>query len=353
MKTLRVLISKLVRPAVAAGVGFMALATIAAGGVQAADKLTVGVPGVPPVFVSALVYTAKDAGFYKKYRLDVTVKPFDSGVAASKAVISGSVDASISPTAPAARMISNGNVPLVAIQGFEKPDWIIGSMDPAKNTCEHIKGQAVGVDSPQGARWVALSNMVRACGLLPDKDVPTVNLSSNVGAAMVAGQLTFGVLHLDDIPVIERESGKKLTIVLEIEKTSPGTHYTALFANQKNLQANRDKFVRLVAAHIEAIKFMYDPANFEKVGGYAKPTGRNLQDATNAVKMFTDFGFWPNGHSGLDRKRFDKTVQIQVMVGKKTKGKGGIKPDATPVAYDRFADLSIWNDAMALVKKSK
>jgi len=353
MKTLRVLISKLVRPAVAAGVGFMALATIASAGVQAADKLTVGVPGVPPVFVSALVYTAKDAGFYKKYGLDVTVKPFDSGVAASKAVISGSVDVSISPTAPAVRMISNGGVPLVAIQGFEKPDWLVGSMDAGKNKCEDIKGQAVGVDSPQGARWVALSNMVRSCGLLPDKDIPTVNLSSNVGAAMVAGQLTFGVLHLDDIPVIERESGKKLTIVLQIEKTSPGTHYTALFTNLKNLEANRDKLVRLVAAHIEAIKFMYDPANFEKVGGYAKPTGRNLQDATNAVKVFTEFGFWPNGHSGLDRKRFDKTVQIQVMVGKKTKGKGGIKPDATPVAYDRFADLSIWNDAMALVKKSK
>jgi NitT/TauT family transport system substrate-binding protein len=353
MKTSRLLSSKLMRPAVAAGVGFMALATIASGGAQAADKLTVGVPGVPPVFVSALVYTAKDAGFYKKYGLDVTVKPFDSGVAASKAVISGSVDVSISPTAPAVRMISNGGVPLVAIQGFEKPDWLVGSMDAGKNKCEDIKGQAVGVDSPQGARWVALSNMVRSCGLLPDKDIPTVNLSSNVGAAMVAGQLTFGVLHLDDIPVIERESGKKLTIVLQIEKTSPGTHYTALFTNLKNLEANRDKLVRLVAAHIEAIKFMHDPANFEKVGGFAKPTGRNLQDATNAVKVFTEFGFWPNGHSGLDRKRFDKTVQIQVMVGKKTKGKGGIKPDATPVAYDRFADLSIWNDAMALVNKSK
>jgi len=323
------------------------------GSAQAADKLTVGLPGVPPVFVSAVVFTARDAGFYKKYGLDVAVKPFDSGVAASKAVISGSVDASISPTAPAVRMVSNGNVPLVAIEGYPKPDWFLGSMDPAKNKCEDVKGQAVGVDSPQGARWVALSNMVRFCGLLPDKDVPTVNLSSNVGAAMVAGQLTFGVLHLDDLPVIERESGKKLTIVLQIEKTSPGTHYTALFVNQKKLKADRDKFVRLVAAHIEAIRFMYDPANFDKVGGYAKPTGRNLQDATNAVKVYTEFGFWPNGESGLDQKRFDKTVQIQVMVGKKTKGKGGIKPDATPVSYDRFADVSIWNDAMALVNKSK
>ena len=353
METHKVLTSRSVLAAVVSGIGIVALLAGTPGGARAADKMSIGLPGVPPVFVSTMVFTAIDAGFYKKYGLDVTAKPFDSGVAASKAVISGSVDASISPTAPAVRMVSNGHVPLVAIEGFPKPDWFLGSMDPAKNKCEDVKGQAVGVDSPQGARWVALSNMVRSCGLLPDKQVPTVNLSSNVGAAMVAGQLTFGVLHLDDLPVIERESGKKLTIVLRIEKTSPGTHYTSLLVNEKNLKANRDKFVRLVAAHIEAIKFMYDPANFKKVGGYAKPTGRSLQDATNAVKVYTDFGFWPNGESGLDQKRFDKTVQIQVMVGKKTKGKGGIKPDATPVSYGRFNDISIWNDAMALVNKSK
>lgn len=353
MKNNGVLMSKLARKAFAAGIGILALAATAPTSAQAADKFTIGVPGVPPVFLSAMVYTAKGGGFYEKYGLDVTVKPFNSGVGAAKAVLSGSVDASISPTAPVSRMISNGDVPLVAVQGLQKPDWFLGSMDPTKNKCEDLKGQAVGVDSPHGARWIQLQNMARFCNLTPDKDIPTVNLSSNVGAAMVAGQLTFGVLHFDDIPVIERESGKKLTIVLEIEKTAPGTHYTSLVTNSKKLAANRDKLVRVVAAHIEAITFMNDPANFEKVGGYAKPTGRSLRDATNAVKTFTDFEYWPNGHPGLDRKRIEKTVKIQAIVGKKTKGKSGIQPGKTPMSYERFVDLSIWNDAMALVKKTK
>jgi len=333
--------------------GAVAVALSASIARAADDKVSIGVPGVPPVFVSAMVYTAKEGGFYKKYGLDVTVKPFNSGVGAAQAVLSGSVDASLSPTAPVARMVSNGNVPLVAIEGYQKPDWILGSMDPSKNKCEDVKGQAVGVDSPQGARWIALQNMIRACGLTPDKEVPTVNLSSNVGAAMVAGQLTFGTLHLDDIPVIERESGKKLTVVLEIEKTAPGTHYLAMVVNSKKLPANRDKMVRVVAAHIEAIAFMNNPANYAKVGAYAKPTGRNLEDATNAVKEFVAFEYWPNGHAGLDQKRIEKTVQIQEIVGKKTNGKSGIQPGKTPATYERLTDLSIWNDAMALVKKSK
>ena len=347
MKKRGVSMGKLAMPALA---GVMSLAVLAPTGAQAADKMT---PGVPPVFVSTVIYTAQGAGFYKKYGLDVTVKPFNSGVGAAKAVLSGSVDASISPTAPMARMVSNGNVPLVAIQGFQKPDWLLGSMDPTKNKCEDLKGQAVGVDSPQGARWIALQNMSRSCHLLPDKDIQTVNLSSNVGAAMVAGRLTFGVLHLDDVPVIERESGKKLTIVLRIEKTTPGIHYTALVANSKEVAAHRDEFVRLVAANIEAIKFMYNPANFKKVGAYAKPTGRNLEDATNAVKAFTAFKYWPNGYPGLDRKRIEKTVKIQAIVGKKTKGRSGIKPGKKPASYGRLVDLSIWKDANALVKKSR
>ena len=317
----------------------------------AADKLSIAVPGVPPVFSTVMIYTAKHGGFYKKHGLDVTIRPFRSGVAAAKAVLSGAVDASLSPTAPVARMVSNAGVPLVGLQGLEKPDWFLGSMDPTKNKCSDLKGQAVGVDSPRGARWIQLQNMARACKLRPDRDIPTVNLSSNVGAAMVAGQLTFGVLHLDDIPVIERASGKKVTIVLEIEKTAPGTHYLMFVTHKKKLAAKRKLLVRALAAQIEAIEFMYDPANAAKVASYAKATKRSVADAITAVKTFTDFNYWPRGNDGLNKKRIAKTVKIQAIVGKKTKGKGGIKPGKKPADFALLTDQSLWKDAMALVKK--
>lgn len=317
---------------------------------QAADKLSIAVPGVPPVFSTVMIYTAKEGGFYKKHGLDVTIRPFRSGVAAAKAVISGAVDAALSPTAPVARMVSNAGVPLVGLQGMEKPDWFLGSMDPMKNKCTDLKGQAVGVDSPRGARWIQLQNMSRSCKLLPDKHIPTVNLSSNVGSAMVAGQLNFGVLHLDDIPVIERESGKKLTVVMEIEKTAPGTHYLMFVTHKKNLKAKRDLLVRAVAAQIEAIEFMYNPANAAKVASFAKATKRNHKDAVSAVKVFTKFNYWPRGTNGLDKKRIARTVKIQAIVGKKTKGKSGIKPGKAPVTFGQLTDTSLWDEAKAMVK---
>ena len=339
-------------PAVAAGLGALAI-VLAAAPAPAADKLSIAVPGVPPVFSTVTIYTAEGAGFYDKYGLDVTIRPFNSGVAAAKAVVSGAVDASLSPTAPVARMVSNAGVPLVALSGMEKPDWFIGSMDPAMNSCAHLKGNAVGVDSPRGARWIQLQNMARACKLVSDKDIPTVNLSSNVGAAMVAGQLTFGVLHLDDIPVIERESGKKLTIVAEIEKSAPGTHYLMFVTTKKNLADKRDLMVRALAAQIEAVAYMYDPANAGKVAGFAAPTGRSADDARNAVKVFTDFAYWPNGVNGLNAARIKKTIAIQAAIGKRTKGKAGINPAKGPVALDQLVNAALWDEAMALVKKSQ
>ena len=318
---------------------------------QAADKLTIAVPGVPPVFSTTLVYVSKLGGFYKKHGLDVTIKPFNSGVAAARAVVSGAVEVSLSPTAPVTRMVSNAGVSLVGMQGMEKPDWLIGSMDPKKNTCESMKGQAVGVDSPRGARWIQLANMARKCKLRADKDIPTVNLSSNVGAAMVAGQLTFGVLHLDDIPVIERESGKKVTIVSEIEKAAPGTHYLLFVAKRETIAKKRDIMVRMTAAQIEATEFIYNPANRAKIAGFAKATGRKQGDAENAFKIFTDFKYWARGSDGMDAKRITKTIKIQEAVGKRTKGKAGINPAKGGVAVDKLIDRSIYKDAVALLKK--
>ncbi len=341
---------RLTTSAAAAALGF---AVLAAGTANAENqKLTVALPGVPPIFGAVYAYVARDAGLYKKYGLDVTLKPMNSGVGAARAVVSGAVDVSMSPTPPVTVMVSNADVPLVMIQGMEVNDWMLGSMDPAKNTCESVKGQAVGVDSPRGARWIQLANMIRPCKLRPDRDVPTVNLSTNVGAAMVAGQINFGVLHSDDIPVIERESGKKVTIVARVEQTSPGSHYAVLVTNKKVIAERRDALVRMVAAHLEAMNLLYDKTMWPKIAKMAAPTGRGVADSLKALEIFTAMDYWPRTTAGLDQKRIKRAVAIQTGVGKRTKGKSGINPKKTPASYDRLTDLSVFKDAMALTKKN-
>lgn len=335
----------------ASALGLMAL-TVGSQTANAAEKkLTIALPGVPPIFGSVFTYVARDSGIYKKYGLDVTLKPMNSGVGAARAVVSGAVDVSMSPTPPVAVMVSNAGVPLVVVHGMEINDWMLGSMDPNITKCSQVKGIAVGVDSPRGARWIQLANMIRPCKLRPDKHVPTVNLSTNVGAAMVSGKLKLGVLHSDDIPVIERESGKKLTIVARVEETSPGSHYAVFVTNKKVVAERRDTLVRMAAAHIEAQNMLYDKSKWAAIAKMAAPTGRNHGDSIKALEIFTKMKYWPQNHAGLSKKRIGKAIAIQKGVGKRTKGKAGINPKKTPITHAQLTDLSIVKDALAMIKK--
>ncbi|MCD6075210.1 MAG: ABC-type nitrate/sulfonate/bicarbonate transport system periplasmic component-like protein [Rhodospirillales bacterium] len=319
--------------------------------VSAADKMTFAVPAIPPVFGAVVAYTAKEVGIAAKYNIDLEVKPFDSGAAAANAVNAGSVDFSLSPTQFVATMISNSGAKIKAIWGMEKSDWLITSMDGAKTNCNSMKGQGVGVDSVRGARWIQLDNYLRTqCKLVTDTDVNTVPLSSNVGTAMASGQLVFGVLHTDDVPVIERMSKKKIHIIAEMEKVVPDQHYLAGIARADNLAAKRDMYVRLLAALRDTTEYMKNPANADKVAAIANVTSRELPDAKAALAEYNKMEYWPIGHAGLTQKRVDSAINSQIAAGKATKGKAGIDPEKTAVTYKDFVDLSVWNDA-AKVKK--
>src|SRR5271154_6888346 len=172
----------------------MALATVAVaavmslvgmpGSTRAEDvKLQMGLPGVPPVYVAVLQYVAHDAGFFKKYGVDVTLRGFDSGTVAARAVQTGDIDISLSPTPVLIGITSNAGVDMVAIFGSENNDFELASIDPKIKTCADVKGQPVGVDTINGARSIALHQMIAPCGLKAS-DVQEVALSSNTAQAM-------------------------------------------------------------------------------------------------------------------------------------------------------------------------
>jgi NitT/TauT family transport system substrate-binding protein len=308
----------------------------------AQQKLTLGIPGIPPVFGGTIAMVADKEGFFKKRGVDVAVRAFETGAAASRAVASGEIAVALSPSPLIISQVANTDVKLVGIWGMEHPDWLIGSTD-AGATCENLKGAAVGVDSVGGARSIALRTMLVACKMKIE-DVQQVALSSNVGAAMVAGQLKFGVLHIDDIPVIETESKKKLKVVVWQKDSRPVDHYLLLVAHQEHLAKNRDAYVRIVAALIEAERFMRDPANHAKVAQHAAPTGRSGKIAEQALKDYIAMEFWPKDHDGLGRKNIEVLGNIMVKVG-------NIKGGKKPAPYERIVDTSIWRDAVALTKK--
>ena len=303
--------------AVLAVVGFAcaALTIASASPVAAQDKkIVIAVPGIPPIFASVIAYVADKEGLFKKYGVNAEVRPFENGTAAARAVLAGSIDMALAPTPPVINQISNANADIVGIYGFPNPDWILATGDSTKTKCTDIKGQAVGVDSIGGARSTALRSMLVGCPGVKLDDVQLVALSSNVSPAMVAGRLPFGVLHLDDLAVIESQ-GKKATILLEMKKTNPTSHYLLAVVRRDKLKENRDVHVRALAGLIAAARFMQDPANADKVAAAAAPVGHNPAISKAALKQFLAIGFWADKTDGLDRNKLEAVAKLMKKVG--------------------------------------
>src|SRR5436309_13425080 len=132
--------------AAVAVLGVSATAATAAPKAHELTTITLGVPGIPPVFLGVMPYTALEQGYYKKYGVDVQIKGCTSGTDAVKAVAAGQIDLAWSPTPFAMTLISKGT-PLVGIEGMDKVDWVVGSNTSSVKACADLKGQNIGVDS--------------------------------------------------------------------------------------------------------------------------------------------------------------------------------------------------------------
>jgi len=324
-----------------AGLGVACAVLAAPGAPAAADSVTIATPGIPPIFSVMIAYVAEKEGFFKKHGVDVTIRPFDNGTAAARAVVAGDVDMSYSPTPPVINQVSNAGVPLVAVYGMPNPDWVLGTIEKGKK-CQDLKGQEVGVDSIGGARSVALRSMLTGCSGVTINDVKQVPLGAGTGAAMIAGKLNFGVLHLDDLAELKVQ-GKPVDILLRQKETSPNSHYLMLVVRKDNLAKKRDAVVRTVAGLIESAQFMADPKNADAVAKIATVTGHSEAVDKEALKEFLAINFWAVHDDGLPKDKIEATAHLMKKIG-------AIKPDKEPVTYAQLVDPSVWKDANAMVK---
>jgi NitT/TauT family transport system substrate-binding protein len=305
-------------------------------------KLTIGLPGIPPIFSVMIVHVAEKQGFFNKHGVDVNIRPLDNGTAAARAVVSGDIDMSWSPTPPVINQVSNAGVPLVAIYGMPNPDWVVGTTEEGKS-CKDLAGQDVGVDSVGGARSVALRSMLSGgCKDVKIEELKQVALGSSAGPAILAGRLKYAVLHLDDLAEIQHQ-GKKLNILLAMKNTNPTSHYLILVARKDRLAANRDAYVRAVAGMIEAAHFMQDPKNADAVADVATVTGHTKEVNKLALQEFLKINFWAVKDDGMPKDKIDAVAALMKKIG-------SIQPGKEPVTYEQFVDPSVWKDANAMVK---
>lgn len=311
------------------------------GGTAAGSPGTIvlGSPGIPPVISGVLPYIAEKQGFYKKYGVNVTVKSFQTGTDATRAVSTGQIDAAIMPPAQLIQLASQGNK-LVALQGQEFPDWVVVSTDPSVRTCAALKGKSIGVDAVGGIRYIALLQMLRTCGL----DIKAVHPLAFPGdanpQALAAGQLKVSVLHLNEVNKVQ-EQGKKLTTVIRMSQAVPNTMYEMYGTTKSDLAKKRSAFVKMIAAQIDTINWMNDPANADKVAQLATVVGDSKQSLLASMAQYRQLNFWSSTDAALPKTNIDNAIQAQVAAG-------NVKADKAP-KYEQITDLTVYRDAAKLV----
>jgi NitT/TauT family transport system substrate-binding protein len=336
---------------VVAAVGATAVAALALAGCGGSDSgssasgggdtptLVLGSPGIPPVISGLLPVVADKQGFYKKYGVKVTIKSFNTGTDATRAVATGQIDTAIMPPAQLAQLASQGNQ-LVGLQGQEFPDWQIVSTTPSVNSCTALKGQSVGVDAVGGIRYVALSQMLKSCGLTID-DVHPLAFPGNANPqALAAGQLKVSVLHLNEVVTLQGQN-VKLTTAVKMSEAVPNTMYEMYGTTKANLAKKRDAFVKMIAAQTAAIQWMNDPKNADALAQIATVTGDKKADLVKAMDQYRQMEFWTSKDDGMPQTNVEKTIKGQVAVG-------NIKAEQAPT-YQQIVDPSVWTDAQKLV----
>jgi NitT/TauT family transport system substrate-binding protein len=344
-----------VRVGVPAVVAALALLATAAAGSAAptsarsardAGSITLGLPGIPPVFLGVRPYVASQKGFYSKYGVNVTLKTFTTGTDAMRAVINGQIDAAWAPTPTVLAAIAGGS-PLVGIEGMDVVDWEVGSIDPSIKSCSDLKGQTIGVDTVGGARYNALVGMLSKCGLSIN-DVKTVNFPGAAGMnAQIAGQLKVNVDHVDEVSQIE-SSGKQVTIVAKLQDVDPYQHYDMLVTTRANVKAHYFDFVHMLEGDITATKWML--GNPGQAAQIATVTGDSVDVSKSALQHYLSINWWPYKTSGLTVQRITRTIGLNVKLG--------VIPASADLTWKGVVDTRMWKQANAAlthksVKKKK
>ncbi|MCV2488851.1 ABC transporter substrate-binding protein [Geodermatophilus sp. YIM 151500] len=314
------------------------------GGTEDTISMTFGTAGTPVVYGSLMMHVADEEGFLEKYGLDVEFQNFANGADSVRAVIGGQLDAALTSTSSLVNVVAQG-APVTGMVGMDKPDYYIATTDPSITSCEDLRGQTIGVDQTGGARYNSTVTMLGSCGLTVD-DVEFVNFAGPpIIQALVQGQITVGNLHYDEEAFIESTTDVQVEEVLSLVKdVNPDTHYVLQVATTDYIEQNREAVVRLTAAYIDANEFVRNPENTERFAEIASKYNKQpVEVAQQAVELFLDFEFWPEG-SGLDETKIMGVVQEQIDAGAIT--------EAQAPSYEDLVDPSIYEEAMELVEST-
>lgn len=222
------------------------------------------------------LWVAQDQGFFKQNGLDVTVLFVDGGTKTAQAMVAKDVQFGVVAPASAVNATAGG-ADLVVIAGLVNVINYDFVTQPGIKSAADLKGKKVAWSGPSGSSATAVRIALRTLfSLDADKDVVAITIGTEPEreAAMVAKQIDATVIN-PDLAIQAQKDG--LAVFAELwKRTDIPYQHTGIVSSQAYLKANADTANRFLKSIVQAIGFIHDPANKDKViaslGKYLKIT---------------------------------------------------------------------------------
>ena len=233
---------------------FLLLALCASLPVLAQDRMRVGMTSLAPTTLP--VWVAKRQGFFKDENLLVEPIVFTSGTINSQAALAGEIDIALG---------SGTEVFTIRLAG-EDARFFFGIsnfmpfklyVNPAIKTPKELKGRKLAV-SRFGAQSDFLTRYaISKLGLDPSKDVAILQIGSTPAryAALKSGSVDGTIMWFPVTLIATNEGYRMLADLNDIITDWP---YLGYYAMARVLNAQRDKVLRYLKAHVKALEWLRD-----------------------------------------------------------------------------------------------
>ncbi len=274
----------------------------------------------------APVWVTYEAGFFRKYGLDVELVLLKGGTKAVKAMIAGDVEvAQVGGAGVLRSRLKGADVVMIAGAVNTMPYQFI--VDKTITRPEQLKGKAVGVSRFGGSSDFATRYAIEQFGLVPQKDVAILEIGSQPSRmrALQEGKVQ-GVM----LSVPKTLEAKKLgfSALADLQMLGLEYQHTGLATTQALIQSRPELLHNVMRAYVEGIHYYktHRKESLAIMSKYLKSDDSEALEETYEVM----------GQVLLPEKPYPTVRGIKVMLNRLAKR----NPEAKTANPEEFVDLT-------------
>jgi ABC-type nitrate/sulfonate/bicarbonate transport system substrate-binding protein len=285
---------------------------------------------------------AQANGIFAKYGLQIQIPRSASGGSdeVRKWLASGELDLADYGVDNAIAMVENAGVDviLVAATDFTPTELMV---QPEIKSLADLRGKIVLVDAPNTQNALALKKILSTVGLKAGIDYQMKEIGgTSARVAAMLKQKEFAATMASGQTAAQARQDGLVSLATTANIFGPMLRY-GVFARRQWARENSDLLVRYLAAHIEAQRWIMNPANKERVIDIVARQAKLPRELAGGIYQM-DTG--PNGlakDAAIDVQRFANVLKFRAEVEGSWNGKAP--------APERYYDASYHAKALALV----